>query len=65
MLISFGSLLIAVITGSSYLEEFEFVENAKDVVTLVHLIGPEPHPIWPDSNFDSGSIRMNLWSTIR
>lgn len=51
--------------GSSFEEEYTFVESVKDKVTVVHLIGPEPHPIWPHANFDSGSLKMNMWSTIR
>lgn len=50
--------------GSSYKEEKELLEEVKDKVTLVHLIGPEPHPLWPYANFDSGSLKMNFWSTI-
>lgn len=51
--------------GSSFEEEYEFVEAVKDKVHVLHLVGPEPHPMWPSVNFDSGSIKMNLWSTIR
>ena len=40
--------------GSSYEEENILVETQKDKATFVHIIGPEPHPIWPYSNFDSG-----------
>jgi hypothetical protein len=50
--------------GSSYEEEKDLLDDVKDKITLVHLIGPEPHPIWPYANFDSGTIRMNYWSTI-
>jgi hypothetical protein len=55
-----GSMFI----GSSYEDEQLFVEQVKDKVTVVHLIGPEPHPLWPYSNFDSGQMKMNMWSTI-
>ena len=51
--------------GSSYEEEQLFVDAVKDKVTVVHLIGPEPHPIWPFANFDPGAIKMNMWSTIK
>lgn len=48
--------------GSSYDEEKTLLDAVKDKVTLVHLIGPEPHPMWPYANFDSGTVRMNYWS---
>jgi hypothetical protein len=41
------------------------VEQYKDSVTFLHLVGPEPHPITPDTNFDSGKQLMNYWSTVR
>lgn len=41
------------------------VETFKDSVTVLHLVGPEPHPITPDTNFDSGKQLMNYWSTVR
>jgi len=49
----------------SYEEEWETVEAYKDKVTFVHLYGPEPHPVSPDTNFDSGRQAMNYWSTVR
>lgn len=53
-------------TGSSYNDENELMELYGDkYLTVVHLIGPEPHPIWPYTNFDSGTLRMNYWSTIK
>ena len=51
-------------TGSSYQDEKDLLDEVKDKITLVHLVGPEPHPLWPYANFDSGTIRMNFWSTI-
>lgn len=51
--------------GSSFEEEKIFVESNSDVVQVLHMIGPEPHPMWPFSNFDSGSIKMNYWSSIK
>jgi hypothetical protein len=51
--------------GSSYEEEYKLIEAIGHKVTVVHLVGPEPHPIWPYANFDSGSLKMNYWSTIR
>jgi hypothetical protein len=50
--------------GSSWEEEKSLLDDVSDKITLVHLIGPEPHPIWPYTNFDSGTIKMNYWSTI-
>ena len=41
------------------------VEQYKDSVSFVHMVGPEPHPITPDTNFDSGKQLMNYWSTVR
>jgi len=39
------------------------VDLQKDNAIFLHLIGPEPHPLWPYANFDSGSMKMNFWST--
>jgi len=50
--------------GSSWEEEKSLLDDVTDKITLLHLIGPEPHPIWPYTNFDSGTIKMNYWSTI-
>ncbi|KAG5185822.1 hypothetical protein JKP88DRAFT_155418, partial [Tribonema minus] len=33
-------------------------------VAFAHLVGPEPHPITPDTNFDSGVVKVNFWSTV-
>jgi hypothetical protein len=41
------------------------VEKYKDDVHFVHLVGPEPHPLSPDVNFDVGEFKMNYWSTVR
>mmetsp|Transcript_25749 Transcript_25749/g.57732 ORF Transcript_25749/g.57732 Transcript_25749/m.57732 type:complete len:260 (+) Transcript_25749:133-912(+) len=49
----------------SYKHEWDLVEEYGDRVKVVHLVGPEPHPLAPDTNFDSGTIRMNYWSTVR
>lgn len=49
----------------SYEDEYNFVEANQGKVTVVHLVGPEPHPVAPDSNFDSGKLLMNYWSTAR
>lgn len=51
--------------GSSFEAEYEFVDTMSDSVHTIHMISSEPHPSWPYMNFDSGSIRMNLWSTIK
>lgn len=50
--------------GSGYDEEKDLIDTVGKFVTVVHLVGPEPHPLWPYCNFDSGSIKMNYWSTI-
>lgn len=50
--------------GSSYTDEYNLVETFKNKVQVLHLVGPEPHPYWPYANFDSGLLKMNLWSTI-
>lgn len=50
---------------SGYKDEWDLVEAYKDTVTFVHLVGPEPHPLTPDTNFDSGKQLMNYWSTVR
>lgn len=42
--------------GSSYENEKEFIDSVGDKVQVIHLIGPEPHPLWPYTNFDSGNI---------
>ena len=56
----------ATFTGSSYHDENDLIELYDNkYLTIVHLIGPEPHPIWPYTNFDSGTLRMNYWSTIK
>ena len=56
----------ATFTGSSYHDENDLIELYDNkYLTIVHLIGPEPHPIWPFTNFDSGTLRMNYWSTIK
>ena len=50
---------------SSYNEENYLVQTYGQYLTILHFIGPEPHPAWPYANFDSGTLRMNLWSTIK
>ena len=50
---------------SGYKDEWDLVDSYKDTVTFVHLVGPEPHPLTPDTNFDSGKQLMNYWSTVR
>ena len=53
-------------SGSSYNDENDLMElYGSKYITIVHLIGPEPHPLWPSTNFDSGTLRMNYWSTIK
>lgn len=46
-------------------DEWDLVEAYKDTVQFIHLVGPEPHPLTPDTNFDSGKQLMNYWSTVR
>lgn len=48
----------------SYADEYGLVELYSERATFVHLVGPEPHPATPEANFDSGTVRMNYWSTI-
>lgn len=48
---------------SSYGNESALVDAVYDKVTVLHMVSVEPHPIWPYTNFDSGMIKMNLWST--
>lgn len=49
----------------SYKDEWDLTETYKDSVTVIHLVGPEPHPTTPDTNFDTGKQLMNYWSTVR
>ena len=51
--------------GSSYEEENALIDEYSEQLHVVHIVGPEPHPLWPYANFDSGSIKMNHWSTIK
>lgn len=41
------------------------VEDYRDDAIFVHVYGPEPHPSWPDTNFDSGNLLPNFWSIRR
>lgn len=41
------------------------METNQESVTVLHLVGPEPHPAGPDTNLDSGKLLMNYWSTAR
>ncbi|CAM9479034.1 unnamed protein product [Choristocarpus tenellus] len=50
---------------SSYWLESDTVELYKDRATFVHLYGAEPHPMIPDTNFDSGRLLPLYWSVIR
>ncbi|CAM9513374.1 unnamed protein product [Pylaiella littoralis] len=47
-----------------YRDEYDLVESYKDRATFVHLYGPEPHPVSPDTNFDSGKVVDSYWSTV-
>ena len=49
----------------SYKDEWDLTETYKDSVSIIHLVGPEPHPTTPDTNFDTGKQLMNYWSTVR
>lgn len=51
--------------GASYIEENSLAEKLSGKVTVLHIISSEPHPTWPFANFDTGNIRVNLWSTIK
>ncbi|KAJ8609338.1 hypothetical protein CTAYLR_009284 [Chrysophaeum taylorii] len=48
----------------SYMDEYGLVDKYVDRANFVHLMGPEPHPVTPDVNFDSGRMLMNYWSTV-
>ncbi|CAM9529184.1 unnamed protein product [Choristocarpus tenellus] len=50
---------------SSYWLESAMVESYHDRATFVHLYGAEPHPMIPDTNFDSGTLRPMYWSVMR
>lgn len=49
----------------SYKHEWKLVESMHKSVHVLHLVGPEPHPLAPDTNFDEGKLLMNYWSTTR
>jgi len=48
----------------SHWDEASLVSKYHNDFTFVHLVGPEPHPIAPYTNFDSGTIYMSYWSTV-
>ena len=48
----------------SHFYEYAMIEKYKERVKFIHIYGPEPHPITPDLNFDSGAIKLNFWSTV-
>lgn len=49
----------------SYEYEYNLIEKYHKHITFIHMISSEPHPMWPSTNFDSGNIRMNLWSIYK
>lgn len=49
---------------SSYEHEYSMVDDYHNLVTFVHLYGPEPHPMTPFSNFDTGVPRPQYWSIV-
>jgi len=49
----------------SYEYEYDITEKYKDQIQFFHIVSVEPHPLVPDTNFDSGKILANYWSTIR
>lgn len=51
--------------GAAYGEENNLYELLRGKITILHIISSEPHPTWPYTNFDKGTIRINLWSTIK
>lgn len=51
--------------ASSFKDEWDLVEAYKESVTVVHLVGPEPNPLVPDTSFETGTVAMDLWSTLR
>ena len=48
----------------SHFYEYAMIEKYKERVQFIHIYGPEPHPITPDVNFDSGALKLNYWSTV-
>lgn len=48
----------------AFWEEASLIEKYKNYVTFAHIVGPEPHPLAPGINFDSGTIKDSFWSTI-
>jgi len=51
--------------GSSYEDEYDLVSKYHEKIYFLHMVGPEPFPIWPYGNFDTGAIKMSYWSTIK
>jgi hypothetical protein len=49
----------------AYWDENDLIRKWSDRVFFVHLYGPEPHPMSPDTNFDSGLVKTSYWSTVR
>lgn len=41
------------------------IDKYSDDVHFLHMVGPEPHPLFPYANFDSGLVKMNYWSNYR
>lgn len=41
------------------------VEEYKNRATFIHLYGPEPHPVMPGTNFDTGTVRPSYWSVVQ
>jgi hypothetical protein len=54
-----------VFPGAVYGEENKLIAKFSSKFHFIHMIGPEPHPIWPYANFDLGTVRMNFWSTLK
>ena len=50
--------------GSSFTEENALANKLRGKVQILHIISSEPHPMWPYANYDTGNLRVNLWSTI-
>lgn len=50
---------------SSFQDEWNLVEIFQHSVVFVHLVGPEPYPVTPDTSFESGQQVIHAWSTVR
>lgn len=49
-------------TSFSKWDEYALVERFQDDVHFIHLSTIEPHPLAPDTNFDTGAVSEYAWS---